>query len=158
MKKRIIFPGLIVIIVLSATVYASTVSVSSTTNGAMYGVSFTNSNVFTAQDTGFSVQGSNQAASALPCTWTNGGNCRQALTINHYKYTIVVILKTVPSVATTYTVTAKWDLGAGQSMIGGSALTVRVPNTATVGQSMTMHFDTGSTTFSTPQSMDITIT
>ena len=155
MIKKLILIVLIAIIVVSVTSYASTVSVSSKTDQAYYGVSFSNSNAFNAEDQGFSVQGANAAASAQPCTWTSGGTCRQALTASHYVYKVIMILKIVPASTTTYTYTTKWDQGAGQVTIG--ALTVNVPNTAVVGQTMTFTFDTGSTTFSTPQSMDIAI-
>lgn len=148
---------MIAIVVFSITAYASTVSITPKTDQSVFGISFTNTNNITPRDRGFSVQGSTQAASALPCAWTNGGTCRQALTLNHYIYTLTIVLNTVPGSSTTYTVTTKWDQGAGQVVVGGSALTVTVPTTATAGQTMTFIYDTGSTTFTTPQSMDVTI-
>ncbi len=135
--------------------YATTVSVSTTTFQSQYGVSYNVTGAFTAADQGFSVVPTTAAASAQPCTWANSGVCTNALTQGHYKYTLTLTLNTVPGVATTYTVTVKWDQGTGQTQLG--QLTVSVPLTATTGQVMTFKMDTGATSFTTPLSLDVTV-
>ena len=146
---------LLVVAVLSISSYATTVSVSTVTYQAQYGVGYDVTSNFTATDKGFSTVPNTQTASAQPCTWANGGTCKTALTKNHYQYSLTLTLNTVPGSTTTYTVTVKWDQGSGQTTMG--TLTVSVPNTAATTQSMTFNIDTGSTSFTTPLALDITV-
>ncbi len=139
----------------SVASYAATVSVSTTTYQAQYGVSYNVTGAFTASDQGFSVVPTTAAASAQPCPWANNGSCATALTQGHYKYTLQLTLNTVPGATTIYTVTVKWDQGTGQTQLG--QLTVSVPNTAVAGQIMTVKMDTGGTSFTTPLSLDVTV-
>lgn len=135
--------------------FATTVSVSTTTLQSQYGVSYNVTGAFTAADQGFSVVPTTAAASTQPCTWASAGTCTNALTQGHYKYTLTLTLNTVPGATTTYTVTVKWDQGTGQTTLG--QLTVSVPNTAVAAQVMTFKMDTGSTSFATPLSLDVTV-
>ena len=138
-----------------STSYAATVSVTTSTYQAQYGLSYNITSGFTATDKGFGTVGSTLSASAQPCTWAAGGGCRTALTVAHYRYQLQLTLNIVPSVSTTYTVTVLWDQGSGQSTLG--TLTVTVPSTATSGQVMTFNLDTGSTSFTTPLAVDVTV-
>jgi hypothetical protein len=144
-----------VIAAFSVASFATSVSVSTTTYQAQYGVSYNVTGAFTAADEGFSVVPVAVAASAQPCTWTASGICQTALTEGHYMYTLSLTINTVPGATTIYTVTVKWDQGSGQSQLG--QLTVSVPNTATAGQVMTFKMDTGGTSFTTPLSLDVTV-
>lgn len=136
--------------------YATTVSITSYGNQAQYGISYdvTNTNL-TASDQGFATIPVTASASSLPCTWSNGGTCNQALTKGQYKYTVLVTIVAPPSSTTTYTITTKWDQGAGQSTMGG--VTISVPNTAVAGQTMKIVFSTGATSFTTPLAIDVTV-
>jgi len=139
----------------SAISYATTVSVTPTTYQSQYGIGFNVTGAFTATDQGFSVVPTTALASVQPCAWTNNTTCATALTQGHYEYSLQLTLNTVPAVVTTYTVTVKWDLGAGQTQLG--QLTVLVPLTAATGQTMTFNMDTGSTTFTTPMSINVIV-
>ncbi len=151
--KTLILLGAIAVFSLAS--YATTVSVSTTTYQSQYGVSYNVTGAFTAADKGFQVVPSAVAASAQPCTWANNGTCENALTQGHYEYLLQLTLNTVPGATTTYTVTVKWDQGTGQTQLG--QLTVSVPNTATAGQLMNFHMDTGGTSFTTPMSIDVVV-
>lgn len=143
------------IAVFSVVSYATSVSVSTTTYQSQYGVSYSVTGAFTAADGGFSVIPLGVAASPQPCTWANLAICRTALTLAHYQYKLTLTLVTVPGATTTYTVTVKWDQGSGQTLMG--SLTVSVLATAISGNSMTIEFDTGGTSFTTPLSIDVVV-
>ncbi len=146
---------LVVIALLSALSYATTVSISTTTLQAQYGLGYDVTAAFTATDKGFTTTAATKAASAQPATWSNGGTVNTALVKNRYLYSLLLTLNTVPASTTIYTITVKWDQGSGQVQLG--QLTVSVPNTAVAAQSMTFQFDTGGTSFTTPLAVDVTV-
>ena len=154
MASLLLSVSAILILVVSVS-SAATVSTTKTTMQAYYGVSNNIANTFVGQSQGFSVVTSNSAASTQPCTWISGGTCQTALKKNDYQYAVVLIVSTTPSLLTTYTVTMNWDLGKGSGLVQVGSLKISVPVTSLAGQSMTFVFDTGSSTYKDPQSIQI---
>lgn len=147
---------LVVVGFAAAGSYATNVQVSSVTYQAQYGIAYQVISVFTARDSGFSTVSSSQLASLQPCVWVNGNNCTTTLTQADYEYSLVLILNTPPTLPTTYTVTVVWSqIGGSQVQLG--QLTVSVTPLALAGQQMTFQFDTGSSSFTTPLSMGVTV-
>ena len=155
----LILAAVVGVVVIAAVAYASVVSITTTSNQAQYGVSYdVTTVVLSASDQGFATTPTTSAASTLPCTFTSGGTCQQALTKGQYKYTVLLTINAAPASTTTYTVTTKWDQnGAGQNTMGGGGVTVSVPNTVTSGQTMKIIFGTGATSFTTPLGIDVTV-
>lgn len=154
-ELKIMLP-LIVVAFVAVSSYATTVTVSSSTYQAQYGVSYDISGSFTAQDQGFATASSSQTASTLPCSWSNNGNCQNALTKSHYRYLVKLTLNIVPASTTTYTVTMNWAQNGG-AVTQLCQLTVSVPNTAGTSQTMNFICDTGSASFATPLAIDVTV-
>ena len=155
-SKLLLLLPILAVAAFSVTSYAATVTTSSVSNQAQYGVNFDLTTNFSAQDKGFSTVSSTTSASTQPATWSNGGTVNTALTKGDYQYKVLLTLNTPPASTTTYTVTVKWAQGSGaQTQMG--QLTVSVPNTATASQTMTLSFDTGGTSFTTPAAIDVTV-
>ncbi len=156
LRHKVLLFALPVIIILSVHSYATNGQVSSVTYQSQYGIAYQVTSAFTAQDEGFSTIPSSQLASTQPCLWVNGTNCLTALTQGDYEYSLGLTLKTPPSVLTIYTVTVNWS-HAGGSQVQMGQLTVSVTALAVANQLMTFQFDTGSSSFTTPLSIDVTV-
>jgi hypothetical protein len=146
---------LIIVSVISVASYAATVSVTTVTYQAQYGLQYNITSNFSATDQGFTTVPATAAASAQPCTWATGGTCRNAQTVAHFRYSVLLTLNVVPGATTTYTVTVNWDQGSGSVLM--CSLTVSVTTAAVVGQTMTIRCDTGSASFTTPLAVDVTV-
>ncbi len=146
---------LVIVSVISVASYAATVSVTTVTYQAQYGLQYNITSNFSATDQGFSTVPVTVAASAQPCPWATGGTCRTAQTNAHFRYSVLLTLNVVPGSTTTYTVTVNWDQGSGSVQM--CQLTVSVTTAAVVGQTMTFRCDTGSASFTTPLAVDVTV-
>jgi hypothetical protein len=151
---RLIIPIAIALVAVAS--YATNVQVYTTAYQSQYGISYNVSASFTAIDQGFSTIAVSQAASTQPCLWINGTSCNTALTSNHVQFSLILKLKTPPILVTVFTLTVKWSqLGGAQTTMG--QLTVSVSALATAGQQVTFQIDTGSSVFTTPLSVDVTV-
>ncbi len=151
--------GLILLIAiagLAAESYASTVSVSTNTFQAQYGLSFDAPSSFTPIDQGLSNIALSQSASPLHCPWLNGTTCQTALTSPDLQYSLDLRLNTPPLTLTIYTVTATLSRNGGpQTQMG--ALTVSVSALASAGEKMTFVFDTGINSITGPLSINVVV-
>ncbi len=151
--------GLILLIAiagLAAESYASNVSVSTTTFQAQYGLSFDVPSSFTPIDQGLSNIALSQSASPQPCPWLSGTTCQTSLTSPNLEYSLNLTLNTPPLILTTYTVTAILSQNGGPQMQMG-ALTLSVSALALAGQKMTFVFDTRTTSFTGPSSINVVV-
>ncbi len=147
---------LLAIDVLAAQSYASTVSVSTITFQAQYGLTFDVISSFTVLDREFNNITLPQAASLQPCLWLNGTTCQTTLTSPHLQYSLALTLNTPPLLLTIYTVTVQWSQNGGpQTQMG--ILTVSVSAVALAGQQMTFDFDTGNSSFASPLSINVIV-
>ena len=147
---------LILVSLMVVTSYATSVTITSTTYSGQQGVVYQVTGAFTASSNGFATAGAAVAASIQPCPWSNGGTCTTAIIAGHFYYGIVLTLNTVPTATTTYTVSIYWSQNGGARALMGS-LTVSVPTTAVIGQTMTFNFDTAGTSINAPVSIDVTV-
>ena len=147
---------LLAVVILAVESFASNVSVSTTTFQAQYGLVFDVISSFTALDQGFSNVTVSKIASSQPCLWVAGTTCNTALTSPHLQYSIALTLKTRPLLLTTYTITVRWTQAGGSSTQMGQ-LTVSVSALASSGQQMTFQFDTGTGSFTSLLSIDVTV-
>jgi|ECHhosMinimDraft_1075155.scaffolds.fasta_scaffold06242_1 hypothetical protein len=143
------------IAILSTVVYASSVSVATSTYQAQSGVYYQVTGNIGAQGLGFTVAQSASTASAQPCMWSSGGVCTTAVTAGDWVYTVMITLENGVTPGDTYTVTVSWDTGSGYVQMG--SLTFTAPSTVTAGQTMNFVFDTGSTSFNAPVGIVITV-
>lgn len=143
------------IAILSTAVYASSVSVATSTYQAQSGVYYQVTGNIGAQGLGFTVAQSASTASAQPCMWSSGGVCTTAVTPGDWVYTVKITLENGVTPGATYTVTVSWDTGSGYVPMG--SLTFTAPSTVTAGQTMNFVFDTDSTSFNAPVGIVITV-
>jgi len=143
------------IAILSTVVYASSVSVATSTYQAQSGVYYQVTGNIGAQGLGFTVAQSASTALAQPCMWSSGGVCTTAVTAGDWVYTVKITLENGVTPGETYTVTVSWDTGSGYVQMG--SLTFTAPLTITAGQTMNFVFDTGSTSFNAPVGIVITV-
>jgi hypothetical protein len=143
------------IAILSTVVYASSVSVATSTYQAQNGVYYQVTGNIGAQGLGFTVAQSASTASAQPCTWSSGGVCTTAVTAGDWVYTVNITLENGVTPGATYKVTVSWDTGSGYVQMG--SLTFTAPSTVTAGQTMNFVFDTGFTSFNAPVGIVITV-
>ena len=143
------------IAILSTVVYASSVSVATSTYQAQSGVYYQVTGNIGAQGLGFTVAQSASTALAQPCMWSSGGVCTTAVTAGDWVYTVKITLENGVTPGETYTVTVSWDTGSGYVQMG--SLTFTAPSTVTAGQTMDFVFDTGSTSFNAPVGIVITV-
>jgi len=146
---------ILAIALLSTVAYAATVSVSTATYQAQNGVYYQVTGYLNVVSNGFFVAQSSSTASSQPCAWSAGGTCTTALTAGDWYYSVTISLTANTPPSTTYTVTVLWNQGTGYVQMG--SLTFTTPSTITAGQSMTFIFDTGSTSFSAPAGIVITV-
>jgi len=136
--------------------FAITVTTTTTTyqadNGNLYNVA----TGFTAASNGFLVVQATTAASTLPVTWATGGTVNNALTAGDWEYSVTITLNAGAVASTTYTFTVKLNTGTGYSTLG-TALTFTTLGTITAGQTMTFLEDVGSTSFTAPAGIVITV-
>ena len=157
MPSRYVMTAIVMIVGLVALQsYATSVQVSTITYQAQYGIGYKVTAAFTAQDQGFGTIPTSQLASLQPCVWITGTSCTTALTQGHYEYSLILILNAPPSILTIYTVTVNWSqIGGSQVQLG--QLTVSVSALALAGQKMTFQLDTGSSSFTTPLSIEVIV-
>ncbi len=142
--------------ILSVTSYAASVSVTSATKQAQYGVYYSVTSSLTASSLGFQTATVSGAASTLPCAWVASGTCQTAVTAGRFLYEVQVGLTASTTASTTYTVTVNWGQNTNTETALGS-LTFTTPATITAGQTMTFIFDVGSATFTAPSGIDVTV-
>lgn len=154
--KMMVLVPLVLIGIMSVTSYAASVSVTSATKQAEYGVYYNVTASLTAANVGFQTAAVSGSASAQPCTWAAGGNCQTAVTSGHFLYEVTVTLTASSVASTTYTVSVSWEQNTNTETSLGS-LTFTTPATITAGQSMTFIFDLGSASFTAPSGIDVTV-
>jgi hypothetical protein len=144
------------IAILSTVVYASSVSVATSTYQAQNGVYYVVTGNFGVTGQGFTV-GQTATASTQPCPWSNGGTCTTAVTGGDWVYTVQVALTGSTPTSSTFTVTLQWLPQGGTAYVTVGTLQFTTPSTITPGQTMNFIFDTGSTSFTAPAAIVITV-
>jgi hypothetical protein len=144
------------IAILSTVVYASSVSVATSTYQAQNGVYYVVTGNFGVTGQGFTV-GQTATASTQPCAWSNGGTCTTAVTGGDWVYTVQVALTGNTPTSSTFTVTLQWLPQGGTAYVTVGTLQFTTPSTITPGQTMNFIFDTGSTSFTAPAAIVITV-
>jgi len=144
------------IAILSTVVYASSVSVATSTYQAQNGVYYVVTGNFGVTGQGFTV-GQTATASKQPCPWISGGTCTTAVTGGDWVYTVQVALTGSTPKSSTFTVTLQWLPQGGTAYVTVGTLRFTTPSTITPGQTMNFIFDTGSTSFTAPVAIVITV-
>jgi hypothetical protein len=150
-----IFLPLLAISIFSIASFAASVSVTQSNNQAVNGVYYNVAGGFTAASNGFQVVQASGSASTLPCTWSSGGTCQTALTAGDWEYSTTLTINAGAATSHTYTLTVQWNTGSGYTTLG--TLTVTTPSSITAGQTMTFLIDLGSTSFTAPAGIIITV-
>ena len=145
-----------VIAILSTVVYASSVSVNTSTYQAQNGAYYVVTGKFVVTGQGFTV-GQMATATGQPCPWSNGGTCTTAVTGGDWVYTVQVALTGSTPASSTFTVTLQWLQQGGTAYVTVGTLQFTTPSTITPGETMNFIFDTGSTSFTAPAAIVITV-
>ena len=145
------------IAILSTVVYASSVSVTTSTYQAQNGVYYVVTGNFVVTGQGFTVGQTATASTPPPCPWRNGGTCTTAVTGGDWVYTVQVALTGSTPKSSIFTVTLQWLPQGGTAYVTVGTLQFTTPSTITTGQTMNFTFDTGSTSFTAPVAIVITV-
>jgi len=146
-----------VIATLATAVYAgATVAVNTTTYQAQSGVYYVVTGNFGVTGQGFTV-GQTATATGQPCPWISGGTCTTAVTGGDWVYTVQVALTGSTPASSTFTVTLQWLPQGGTAYVTVGTLQFTTPSTITPGETMNFIFDTGSTSFTAPAAIVITV-
>ena len=145
-----------VIATLATAVYAATVAVNTTTYQAQNGVYYVVTGDFGVTGLGFTV-GQMATATGQPCAWISGGTCTTAVTGGDWVYTVQVALTGSTPTSSTFTVTLQWLPQGGTAYVTVGTLQFTTPSTITPGETMNFIFDTGSTSFTAPAAIVITV-
>ncbi|MEM3191523.1 MAG: hypothetical protein QW735_03690 [archaeon] len=149
---------LVVIGIIATMAVATTVSVSTVTLQSENGVQYVVTGNFIAKSLGFEVM-PEAVSSSSSVTWTSGGEANTAINAGDWVYVVQLTLVVVPSAATTYTINVQWIQGITGTYLNETmgSIAFSVPTTATAGTTMDFLFDTGSSTFTAPAGITITV-
>ena len=152
--------ALVLVAAVSTMAVASTVAVGTTTYQTQSGVQYNVSGYITAVSNGFEVA-PNTVAANNPA-WTSGSVSHTALTAGDWVYSVNITLTSNTATSTSYTIEVQWIQGNTKTNLTtgiGPTDTIifTTPASAPSGQYMTFLFDTGSSSFSAPAGIIITV-
>ncbi|MEM3860552.1 MAG: hypothetical protein QW478_14345 [Candidatus Micrarchaeaceae archaeon] len=153
---------LVVVGVVATMAVATTVSVTTTTYQTENGVQYIVTGFITAASNGFEVAPNTLTGNTTPVAWTAGGYANTAVTKGDWVYSVTLTIGTSTPASATYTLTVKWIQGSSTSNqptgIGPTySIEFTTPSSITASSSMTFLFDTGSTSFTAPAGIIITV-
>ena len=150
----IIFLGIIMV---SVGAFAANVTINTTNNAGYQGNYLIDNGYFSAGQISYNVVQSAQAATAQPMTWANAGTAYvNALVAGNWEVVWVITLNAGATVSHTYTITATSTAAAGTTT---AMYTFQFTTLAsiTAGQTMTIMWDSGATTWTAPAAIQVTV-
>jgi len=145
------------IIGISMSAYAATVTITNTNAAGFQGVYVQDNGYFSVTNTNFYVVNTAQTATTPPLAWANGGTGYvDALVAGDWDITFTLTVNTGATASHTYTITVSSTAASGTVT---QLYTFQFTTAATItnGQTMTIIWDTGATTWTAPYALTITI-
>ena len=147
----------VAIIAVSVSAFAATATLTNTNNAGYQGVYVPDNGYFTVPNTNFYVVQSAQTATTPPLTWANGGvGYVNALVAGHWDISFLLTVQTGASPSHTYTITVSSTQTSG-AVSQLYTFTFTTGATITTGDSMTIIWDTGATSWTAPYALTIVI-
>ncbi len=145
------------IISVSVSAFALSVSINTTTNAGYQGNYLVDNGYFTASQVTYNVVEAANAATSQPQTWANAGTSYvNALVAGDWEIAWTITLNAGATVSHTYTITLTSTAAAGTTT---TLYTYQFTTlgTITAGQTMTILWDTGATTWTAPAAIQVTV-
>ena len=152
--------ALVLVGAVSTMAVASTVAVGTTTYQTESGVQYNVTGYITAKSIGFEVA-PNAVAASSPA-WATGAVANTALLAGDWVYSVNLTLTSNTVASTTYTLEVQWIQGTSTTNLPTGIgptdiISFTTPAKITSGSTMTFLFDTGSSSFSAPAGIIITV-
>ena len=148
---------LIGIIAISVSAFATTVTITNTNNAGYQGVYVQDNGFYSVTNTNFYVVEAAQAATGQPLAWTSGATGYvNALVAGDWDITFTLTINAGGLLSHTYTITVVSTAAAGTTTTLYT-FTFTSPAAITAGQTMTLIWDTGATTWTAPYALTVTI-
>jgi len=145
------------IIAVSVSAFAATATITNSNNAGYQGVYVQDNGYFGVTNTNFYVVQSAQTATTQPLAWAvNGVGYVNALVAGDWDISFTLTVNTGATASHTYTITVS-STAANGVVSQLYAFTFTTASTITNGQSMTIIWDTGATTWTAPYALTITI-
>ena len=151
------FAILVSIIVGSVGAFAASVTITSTNSAAYQGVYVNANGYYSVTGTAYNVVEAAQAATTQPLAWANGAvGYVNAIVAGNWELTYTLTINAGGLTSHTYTITVYSTAAAGTTT---QLYTFQFtsPATITAGQTMTIIWDTGATTWTAPAALSVTI-
>lgn len=145
------------IVAISVGAYAATVTITNTNNAAFQGVYLQDNNYYSISGTNYNVVQAAQVATTQPLAWSNGGiGYVNALVAGDWELSFTLTINAGGLTSHTYTITLYTTAANG---VTSTLYTFQFSSPATInaGQTMTIIWDTGATTWTAPAALSATI-
>jgi len=147
----------VAIIAVSVSAFAATATIQNTNNAGYQGVYVQDNGYFDVTNTNFYVVQTAQTATTPPLAWAaNGVGYVNALVAGHWDISFLLTVNTGATASHTYTITVSSTAASG---VVSTLYTFTFTTAATInnGESMTIAWDTGATSWVAPYALTITI-
>jgi hypothetical protein len=145
------------ILVGSVGAYAASVTINTSTNAGVQGEYVVDNGYFSASAISYNVVDAAQTATTAPMTWANAGTGYvDALVAGDWMLSWTITLNAGATVSHTYTITAT-TTSAADVTTTLYTFTFTTLASITAGQTMTITWDTGATTWTAPAAVQITV-
>jgi hypothetical protein len=147
----------LVVISISVGAFASSVTITNSNYAAVQGVLVQANGYYSVTNANYNVVPAAQTATSQPLAWANSGvGYVDALVAGDWALSYTLTINTGGLTSHTYTITVTSTSSSG---VTTTLYTFQFtsPSTITAGQSMTIAWDTGSTSWTGPAALEITI-
>ncbi|MGA2665923.1 MAG: hypothetical protein ABSF83_13370 [Nitrososphaerales archaeon] len=145
------------ILVGSVGAYAASVTINATTNAGYQGEYVVDNGYFSASAMAYNVVQSAQAATTAPLAWSNGATAYvNTLAAGDWEAAWTLTLNAGATASHTYTITVTSTAADGTTSVLYT-FQFTTAGTITPGQTMTILWDTGATTWTAPAAVQITV-
>jgi hypothetical protein len=155
--RALYFAVLVAIIVGSVTAFAASVTITNTNSAAYQGVYVNANGFYQVSGTAYNVVESANAATTPPLAWVNGAVGYVDATVpGNWQLTFTLTIEAGGLTSHPYTITVS-STGATGAITQLYTFQFTSPATITAGQTMTIIWDTGATTWTAPAALTVTV-
>jgi hypothetical protein len=141
----------------SVGAYAASVTINTTSNAGVQGEYVVDNGYFSASAINYNVVDAAQTATTAPVTWATGTTAYvDALVAGDWMVSWTITINTGATVSHTYTITAT-TTSAADVTTTLYTYTFTTLASITAGQTMTIMWDTGATTWTAPAAIQVTV-
>ena len=151
------FAVFVIIIVVSVGAFAASVTISTSNNAAYQGVYVNANGYYSVSNTAYNVVEAAQSATTQPLAWSNNAvGYVNAIVAGDWELSYTLQINAGGLTSHTYTITVYSTAAAGTT---STLYTFQFtsPASITAGQTMTIIWDTGATTWTAPAALSITV-